>query len=126
MQYFKHFSFLLRRFHRNGRAKKGERFFVVQEVQLCTVMFDEKNRRNLNVYNCDFLGEVCSFEIFTRMPAELTHWTLIFVCLIYFESSRIIRTKSVKVFFFNSPNPLSLLSRFTVKIDLQIGCTLKC
>ena len=81
--------------------------------------------RNLNVYNCDLLGEVCSFEIFTRMP-ELTHWTLIFVCLIYFESSRIIRTKSVKVFFLNSPNPLSLLSRFTVKIDLQIGCTIKC
>lgn len=88
-------------------------------------MYNEKNRRNLNVYNCDLLGEVCSFEIFTRMP-ELTHWTLIFVCLIYFESSRIIRTKSVKVFFLNSPNPLSLLSRFTVKIDLQIGCTIKC
>ena len=44
-------------------------------------MYNEKNRRNLNVYNCDFLGEVCSFESFTRMP-ELTHWTLIFVCLI--------------------------------------------
>ena len=55
-------------------------------------MYNEKNRRNLNVYNCDLLGEVCSFEIFTRMP-ELTHWTLIFVCLIYFESSRIIRTR---------------------------------
>ena len=98
VQHFKHFSFLLGRFHRKGGAKKGERFFVMEEAQLCTVMYNEKNRRNLNVYNCDFLGEVCSFEIFTRIP-ELTHWILIFVCLIYFESSRIIRTKSVKVFF---------------------------
>ena len=97
-EWVKHVSFLLGRFHRKGGAKKGELFFVMEEVQLCTVMYNEKNRRNLNLYNCDFLGEVCSFEIFTRIP-ELTHWTLIFVCLIYFESSRIIRTKSVKVFF---------------------------
>ena len=45
----------------------------MEEAQLCTVMYNEKNRRNLNLYNCDFLGEVCSFEIFTRIP-ELTHW----------------------------------------------------
>ena len=85
-------------------------------------MYNEKNRRNLNVYNCDLLGEVCSFEIFTRMP-ELTHWTLIFVCLIYFESSRIIRTKSVKVFFlipqtlchYSVVSPLKLICKWVAR-----------